>query len=165
MNEDHSHPKYYEELSNSGFKQNTCWGWRPKSSPRKTAITFIIFGTIFLGVSGLLFYESQYAKEVVVTYAAEGEKAPEEKLTCQLDMEKPIHVYYEITNLYQNHRRFSTSVNNDQLYGSYINDSDTVDSCHPIRTKRDRNKSENNDVANDIANPCGLLPKYYFNGS
>lgn len=160
MDDDQTQPKYYEQLSNSGFKQNTCWAWRPKNSPFRTAIVFFTFGLLFLAVGLMLFFVSQDAVEYSGCYA-KGEKAEEIKIVLKEELQPPIHVYYEITNLYQNHRRFASSVSNDQLYKEYVNDTGAAQSCYPVITEDDRAK---NGLKN-VSNPCGLLPKFYFNGN
>lgn len=71
-------------------------------------------------------------------------------------VDKPVYVYYEVDNFYQNHRRYVKSRSEKQLTGSVlnnINDPNLAD-CDPLRT---RNGS--------ILQPCGLVAQSYFNGA
>ena len=150
--------KYYEKLSNNGFKQNTCWAWRSRASNTKTGVIFLIFGLCFVGVGLLLGYVSFSAYEDSVSYSESGDVT----ISLRKKLKEPIYIYYEITGLYQNHRRFSGSKSTEQLNGEYHNDKESVESCFPIKTEYDRNENDENN--HTIVTPCGLLPKYLFTG-
>lgn len=84
-------------------------------------------------------------------------------------MEQPVYLFYEIDNFYQNHRRYLKSKSLTQLSGTNIDLAAAEKNCDPIIRVRDLNvkvswgtkKPLNND---DIANPCGLIAKSFFNG-
>lgn len=84
-------------------------------------------------------------------------------------MEQPVYLFYEIDNFYQNHRRYLKSKSLTQLSGTNIDLATAEKSCDPIIRVKDLNfkvswgtkKLLNND---DIANPCGLIAKSFFNG-
>jgi hypothetical protein len=60
--------------------------------------------------------------------------------------------YYKLTNFYQNHRRYASSVSSGQLAGEYIA-LDDLDSCDPLTT-----------VAEGVPMaPCGLAASTVFN--
>ncbi|GAA5964724.1 hypothetical protein JCM21900_003011 [Sporobolomyces salmonicolor] len=68
-------------------------------------------------------------------------------------MEKPVFMYYKLTNYYQNHRRYVKSVDTNQLLGhaesaSTINGGD----CKPVDTIDDK-----------PIYPCGLIANSVFN--
>jgi len=128
----------YEELKNNVFKQNTCWTWRPTSSPLKTAIIFCVFGIIFfaIGISVLLI--SRKATERVIPYSGSASYIPDVHITFLHEIQPPIYIYYEITEMHQNYRRFSYSKSNDQLHGIYKNEKDAVGTCYPIYTESER---------------------------
>ena len=67
----------------------------------------------------------------------------------------PLHVFYGLTNFFQNHRRYVMSRDDEQLNGKAI----TVPSedCEPYRY------SEENGIRKIIA-PCGAIANSLFNG-
>lgn len=97
----------------------------------------------------------------------------DEKRICEIQftlfetMEPPIHVYYELDNFYQNHRRFIQSRNVAQLSGSIFNASDLELECDPITTVKDLgiNKTFGGYYLSEDspANPCGLFARAFFN--
>lgn len=104
------------------------------------------------------------------------------------EMQQPIFVYYQLTNFYQNHRRYVKSRDYKQLMGYEEGDDawvpqtkeDVSSSCDPIITNENLANmgikyyawnsegtwgyAENTPlVADDIAVPCGLIAKSMFN--
>lgn len=70
------------------------------------------------------------------------------------DMKGPIFVYYELTNFYQNHRRYVKSRSDAQLSGTLIvdpNDSTLKTACDPLTQ-----------LGNKVLHPCGLIANSYF---
>ncbi|KAF2156126.1 Lem3/Cdc50 [Myriangium duriaei CBS 260.36] len=67
----------------------------------------------------------------------------------------PVFMYYQLTNFYQNHRRYVKSYDQDQLAGKYrSNDSIKGSDCDPLRVDSATNKSYY---------PCGLIANSLFN--
>ena len=54
-------------------------------------------------------------------------------------MEKPIHVYYELTNFYQSHRHYVRSRKDKQLRGEDLSNWEVsgVVGCQPVKTYED----------------------------
>lgn len=80
-------------------------------------------------------------------------------------MEGPVFVYYELTNFYQNHRRYVKSKSVNQLQGDNVAYSDVSD-CDPIIYYSDLRKYRyvpSNLKDSDYAWPCGLIAASYFN--
>lgn len=81
--------------------------------------------------------------------------------TCRLtfdvphDMGAPIYMYYRLTNFYQNHRRYVTSYNEDQLNGKPKN-------AHDLKDKNDCKPLVLNDDGKPYY-PCGLIANSMFN--
>jgi len=73
------------------------------------------------------------------------------QLSIKEKMNPPIYVYYQLTNFYQNHRRYVKSRNDDQLRGERPSDLST---CSPLES-----------WDNKPLNPCGLIANSFFNGS
>lgn len=64
----------------------------------------------------------------------------------------PLYVYYEISNFYQNHRRYVKSRSADQLMGSVLTYDDVELDCFPL--------IEN---GTSLLSPCGLIANSLFN--
>ncbi|KAI4829664.1 Lem3/Cdc50, partial [Aureobasidium sp. EXF-8845] len=81
---------------------------------------------------------------------------------CQLrfwipdDLPAPVLLYYQLTNFYQNHRRYVKSLSSDQLKGNFV-DNDTISNsdCDPLRL----------DDSGKAYYPCGLIANSLFNDS
>ena len=89
-------------------------------------------------------------------------------ITIEKDMTAPIFVFYELHNFYQNHRRYIRSKSATQLAGTEISSSDASSSCDPVYLMKHIGilKSWDGYPLNedDVANPCGLIAKSFFNG-
>ena len=80
--------------------------------------------------------------------------------TCNLQFQipdtlnAPVLLYYQLTNFYQNHRRYVQSYDQDQLKGAFQSNS-TVNSseCDPLKT----------DANGKAYYPCGLIANSLFN--
>ena len=79
-------------------------------------------------------------------------------------MTKNIFIYYRLDGFYHNHRRYMSSKSEDQLKGKYITLSDMKKrkECDPAITISDM-KFNFSGPQDDIAIPCGLMAKNYFN--
>lgn len=81
-------------------------------------------------------------------------------------MEKPIYLYYQLDNFYQNHRTYVKSVNYDQLGGDDIAVG-SLDDCDPIKTNSQLGFANSYGgtplVMDAAANPCGLIARSFFN--
>jgi len=69
-------------------------------------------------------------------------------------LDPPVLFYYQLTNFYQNHRRYVKSLDTDQLLGKFQSNSTIQDSaCNPLRTNSE-----------GVAYyPCGLIANSLFN--
>ncbi len=84
------------------------------------------------------------------------------------DMKAPVFLFYELTNFYQNHRRYLKSKSPSQLKGEVITVSDAESACDPVVRNKDLNVKKSwggYDLdPEQVANPCGLVAKSIFNG-
>ncbi|KAG0671784.1 hypothetical protein C6P45_005049 [Maudiozyma exigua] len=84
----------------------------------------------------------------------------DESYTCRLNFEipnkvnSPIHIYYKMTNYYQNHRIYIESYDLDQLKGSALNANSLDKNCDPLKKDNDTGKA---------IYPCGLVANSLFN--
>ncbi|KAJ9086112.1 alkylphosphocholine resistance protein lem3 [Entomophthora muscae] len=74
--------------------------------------------------------------------------------TLQEEIQGPIFVYYQLSNFYQNHRRYVKSVSYSQLSGEAVTASNLYSDCNPIIS---------NTTTNKIVYPCGLIANSIFN--
>ncbi|GMH84264.1 hypothetical protein TL16_g09871 [Triparma laevis f. inornata] len=74
-------------------------------------------------------------------------------------MEKPVYVYYELTNFYQNHRKYVKSLSFKQLRGETVAASDLTD-CSPLDSIT---KDVSGISTKFTLNPCGLVANSLFN--
>lgn len=142
----------------SDFYQQRLKAWQPMLTPKWVVITFLLIGIPFVIIGFVL----KGASDNVVEYSTKygGSDAITCTNTCTIsftidkEMKKPVYVYYELTNFYQNHRRYVKSKNDDQLAGKVITDVSKLSDCDPLKT----------DAASGlILHPCGLIAASYFN--
>lgn len=143
--------KQNEETTSSPFKQQKLPAWQPVFTPKlviavfwSVAVAFNIIGSIVLTASsGVVTYSMRYDNLVKF-----GETASI-SINIDQDMLPPIFFYYELTNFYQNHRRYVKSRSDAQLRGEL--DKETS-SCEPLEK-----------VDGKILYPCGLIANSFFN--
>lgn len=79
-------------------------------------------------------------------------------------------IYYKLENFYANHRNFVKSRNYKQLRGNALTAAELGTSCDPVLKMSDLGDkipkiSLNKQTirSDDVAYPCGLIGKYFFN--
>ena len=164
----------FEKLKNSKFKQQNIPGWKPEISNNKIILIFFIFGIIFIIIGISLLISSNNLVEIKYRY--DNDEKCKNSPQCNIEinitktMQKPIMIYYQIDGIYQNHRRYINSKSDDQLHGKKFTVEEMKNSqdCDPVVTNIDMLKY--NAIANnsklklkDLAIPCGLIAKSYFN--
>jgi hypothetical protein len=78
--------------------------------------------------------------------------------------EEPIFFYFEIKNMFQNHRKYNKSRDIYQLMGDLRSTSEIDNYCEPVVDMEDLGFYTNLQLKeSDPANPCGLVAKSYFN--
>jgi len=162
----------YERLKNSKFKQQKLPGWRPVPTITSTTIIFLCFGIVFIVLGIIILIFSNKIEEISYRYDEECKDQPYCTITLKVNnkMEPNIMVYYQLDGFYQNHRRYVKSKSDDQLNGKDISYEAMKDSqdCDPVITNKDMGKTksvlDNKDLKeDDVAIPCGLIAKSYFN--
>ncbi|KAJ6825342.1 ALA-interacting subunit 1-like [Iris pallida] len=154
-------PKY------SKFTQQELPACKPILTPQWVISVFALIGTIFIpiGIASLL--ASNHVVEIVDRYEnacappnvdnvayiqnATIDKTCTRTLTVPKDMNKPIYVYYQLDNFYQNHRRYVKSRNDAQLRDA--KKANETSNCDPEKTTAD---------GSPIV-PCGLIAWSLFN--
>ena len=159
----------YERIKNSRFKQQNLPAWRPVPTLGSTIVIFVSIGIIFITFGIILSFYSTKINEIKFRYDehCKSNKSCNFNFTISKTMKKDIMVYYELDNFYQNHRRYVKSRNNDQLKGKKVSDKTLKDDCDPVVTNSEMGKTKNilQGTLNpdEIAVPCGLIAKSYFN--
>jgi hypothetical protein len=158
----------------SDFYQQRLKAWQPILTPKWVVCVFLLIGIPFI----IIGFVCKAASDSVVEYSAQydGEGTDATYAGCQLtssdppgtlktctvtltttkDMKAPVYVYYELTNFYQNHRRYVKSRSDNQLAGTFFPEASQLSDCDPLRTIQDGNTTK-------VLDPCGLIANSYFN--
>ena len=159
----------YENIKNSRFKQQRLPAWRPVPTILSIIITFSFFGIafIFLGIVLLIYSKKIKSEELDYTDCKE-DKNCTRNIIIKEDISKPVYVYYQLDGFFQNSRRYVKSKEVAQLTGDKPY---SKENCDPVETNEEmgfsnETKSMNNETylnPSDIAIPCGLMAKTFFN--
>mgnify|MGYP006156421607 CR=1 FL=1 len=158
----------------NAFYQQKLRAWQPILTPRWVILTFLSVGIVFIAIgvplylasAGVVEYKVQYAgpkratcRSPYCTYQKiETNTDPAFSTSVALEiaggqameeMKGPVFVYYELTDFYQNHRRYVKSRSDAQLRGEDVT-SASLATCEPLRDI-ERNGSTY------TPNPCGLI--------
>ena len=159
----------YEKVKQSRFKQQNLPAWRPVPTILSIVIVFTVFGILFVILGIVLLVYSNKVKSAKIDYTDCGSNDPcNKQLTLEDDIDSPVFVYYQLDGFFQNSRRYLKSKETDQLTGDDIK---AHDNCEPAETNKEMGFSstqkalDDNTVLNpnDIAVPCGLVAKTFFN--
>ncbi|XP_072963934.1 ALA-interacting subunit 3-like isoform X1 [Typha angustifolia] len=156
-------PKY------SRFTQQELPACKPLLTPGIVIATFAIIGIVFIPIGLISLSASKNVVEVVDRYDAdcipdqlyddklsfirssETNKTCTRKLVVPKYMKSPIHVYYQLDNFYQNHRRYVKSRSDKQLQTTASEHETKL--CEPEGTTAD----------GSAIVPCGLIAWSLFN--
>jgi len=147
--EDHS-----KRPEDTNFKQQRLKAWQPLLTPPWVIGTFIVIGIVFIPLGAVIFHASNGVVENTLRYddLCAGNTTCQVTVSIDKDMSAPIYFYYQLTNFYQNHRRYVKSRSDDQLAGSDVDD---TAACDPLE-----------DANNGLQlYPCGLIANSFFNDS
>jgi len=161
----------------SAFKQQRLKAWQPILTPAWVIGTFLSVGCVFIaiGIAVLIasndvveqstgdysdeaFDSSIYSGHTTCTQGADtdgGSCLKEVSMKIEKDMDAPVYMYFELSNFYQNHRRYVKSRSDAQLMSN--GDRTTTDQCSPI----DKYTSAGGDEV--PVYPCGLIAWSAFN--
>jgi len=147
------------------FNQQKLRGWQLPVTLNGLIAIFFIIGVLFFPLGFLLLWQSNNVQEFSMLYDGTSDmdvqcsiSEANVKQNCTIpyvfdeDVTGPIYVYYEISNFYQNHRRYVKSRSSDQLMGENLSYDDVESDCFPL--------VENGSA---LLNPCGLIANSFFN--
>ena len=161
----------YENLKNSKFKQQKLPGWRPVPSMGRTVTIFFSLAVVFTGLGVLIFLFSNETVEEINRYDDVFPCNISENCNITINinkkMKKNVFVYYKLEGFYQNHIRFVRSRSEAQLKGEEVTKDEIKKSkdCDPIITNKEVNNEKSMALNRDdeLAYPCGLMAKNFFN--
>lgn len=158
---------------NSAFKQQRIKSWNLTLSNKAHSCFYISAGLFFLLIGSIIVVESNNVIEHKLRYDnIDNCKADwKTRSTCTLElkiddkMKSPIFLYYEISNMYQNHRRYNKNRDSKQLMGNTRTKDEISVDCKPVETMEELGLYVNNTQLSplSVANPCGLIAKSFFN--
>ena len=176
QNNDIANNSEYIKLKSSRFKQQKLPAWRPVPTIGTTIAIFLCFGIVFIIIGIIVLMYSKDIFEKTILYAP-SQNCPDSQAKCLINFEitedipGKIMFYYQLTNFYQNHRRYVKSKSNEQLLGNDLTKEQIKTDCDPIITNKDLEfgpLTAFNDPSiilkdDDVAFPCGLIAKSFFN--
>ena len=160
----------YDKLKNSKFYQQKMFGWRPLPTISCITIIFVCFAIFFIIMGIIILVFTAQVKEIKTRYDICEKYSTTEPYPCIVhinineDMKKPIMIYYQVDGVVQNHRFYMDSKSEKQLKGENPSDDDLKKDCEGALYIKDilwQKKTDNSDT--DLANPCGLIAKTFFN--
>jgi len=147
------------------FRQQKMTAWQPIMTPLKVVLVFMAIGIAFIPTGTTLIKKSEAVTEITHIYDGSGAEVDctitkqNQGRACSLQFtfdetlkDTTLYVYYELTNFYQNHRRYVGSLSTSQLMGENVDESTLATACDP--------KTKNGTL---VLNPCGLIANSFFN--
>ncbi|XP_069478808.1 cell cycle control protein 50B isoform X2 [Ambystoma mexicanum] len=171
MSKSKNTPALKNSPDNTAFTQQRLPAWQPLLSASIVLPIFFISGLAFIGVGVGLYYSSNSIREIELDYTGtNGSTAPcsncvgAQQCGCQLNFTistffpGPVYMYYELTNFYQNCRRYLTSRDDSQLSGNLYSLTNPATECSPYQTAYNNVTNTTLPVA-----PCGAIANSMFN--
>jgi len=155
----------------TAFKQQRLKAWQPILTPTCVITTFLVIAVIFVSLgAGILVASSNVIDAGPYRYDDDGDNSTYVTFRWPEDTGKKVYVYYQLSNFYQNHRRYVKSRSDIQLAGSGESDVQTLGDCDPWEYFSDHTPSNIDQIdtggaqLNQIKlNPCGLIANSQFN--
>eukprot|EP00914_Ancora_sagittata_P023543 GHVO01046534.1.p1 GENE.GHVO01046534.1~~GHVO01046534.1.p1 ORF type:complete len:329 (+),score=43.11 GHVO01046534.1:25-1011(+) len=145
------------------FAQQKLRAWQPVLTPKWIIGVFVGFGIVFVAFGILLIHTSHNVQECKLPYSSVPDGGVEIDISYTVDesqcvgptgtLKAPLLIYYEITGMHQNHRRFVRSRSDEQLKGTVFTDPSDVKDCDPQMV----------DENGLVLSPCGLAAMSVFN--
>ena len=168
--------------SNTLFKQQRLPAWQPILAPPHITGCFLLIFAIFLPIGIAIFAANNRVVDIEFRYDNAGACAPNQfhfvsdnsSMGCQYQlsfqvpqrMVAPVYLYYKLTNFYQNHRRYVSSRNEQQLAGQDVPSSSMSDASPLLTPQGGIPVSVNgrNATYDDfVYSPAGLIAWSLFN--
>ncbi|XP_051892229.1 cell cycle control protein 50B [Pristis pectinata] len=154
---------------NTAFTQQRLPAWQPFLSAGYVLPTFFLLGLLFIGIGLGLYFTSNSVIEIELDYTGDqpntscyhctNNTIKNCKCTVKFKVDKmlvgPVFMYYELSNFYQNQRKYGVSRDDDQLNGDLDYLKKPSEYCFPFRQD-----GEGRPIA-----PCGAIANSMFNDS
>lgn len=184
------------EPPHNHLAQQNLGACRPLLTPSAAVPLFFIVGVLFVPIGTVLLQQSEHAREVSVRYDNLPQCLNKRSLSQWADdfiyssegngtnctvripvdkrLDKTVHVYYELRNYYQGHRRYAQSISHVQLITGNRSSADgdsssgsisTSESCEPESTLYLKRPDSDGDFKRkeNLIKPCGLIAWTFFN--
>ncbi|CAM9560565.1 unnamed protein product [Chrysoparadoxa australica] len=150
----------------TAFRQQRLHAFQPILLTPWVIGAYLLAAIAFIPLGSWIFVQNGSLSEYKIQYGGDGADpaasgcamtTSNEGISCSLTFDvtehlaAPVYVHYELTNFYQNHRRYVKSFSAAQLSGSVVG-SDDLDSCSPLVSS-----------STQLLNPCGLIANSMFN--
>jgi hypothetical protein len=160
-----------EKVKKSKIRRILFKSYKPQPSIKTAIIVLAFLGVVFIVIGAVLVYYGNQIREF------RGKVEWKEKKSIQnvdvdvdKEMKKPVFVYYEISNYFQNRRKYLQSISYKQLKGNEISRVEADKQCHhadikQLLIKRYQESKINipEDKDDEVAVPCGIVAKSYPN--
>ncbi|KAL0234448.1 hypothetical protein PCE1_001484 [Barthelona sp. PCE] len=150
----------YRRPKDTAFRQQRLAAWRPLVKRSCAIISFFSLFLVLFCVGLLLLLSSNTSSTKTVEYSSIAGCNIGDSCTTTFTiseiMKEPVFFYYKLENVFQNHRRYVQSRDDDQLMGVTGRTYSDVDFCLPMRTINDKDSEP-------VLNPCGLTANSVFN--
>ena len=153
--------------------------YTPECNAKCSIIIDLIVMVSSLSIGIILIYYSKKNTEIEIDYTncipnQENSFSPNNR-TCKIQfkihkkMQNPIFIYYQLKNFYLNHRKIIESKNWNELRGEEVNAKSSCKDAYLMGEMFSKNSPYyinewgHNFSEYDIASPCGLLARNFFN--
>ena len=124
------------------FRQQRLRSWQPLLIPKFVVLTFFCLGCVFFPVGFVVWRASNTVHEISTRYdnlpcddaTLTTNCVKTVSITVPQDMDKPVYFYYQLTEFYQNHRRYVKSRSDEQIHATADPDLST---CTPLTKQGD----------------------------
>ncbi|GAB5360294.1 hypothetical protein AAMO2058_000615400 [Amorphochlora amoebiformis] len=127
---------------------------KPLHMPEYLAGAYLLYGLLAIAIGSLAFVASHEVTLLQKEYTSVQQSGGIVRFESSHTIRPPIFVYYEIKNMYSNHRAFVKSVSAFQLRGKDVSDYTLTNECYPAKT---------NPESDLIIYPCGTIASSQFN--
>lgn len=172
----HEEKEASKRPEDSDFKQQRLPAWQPLLTPKWVILTFFVVGAVFLPIGVVIVNSSEDVVELSRRYdhLEVSNDCTGNNLTsaadCSIcltfeveeDMEQPVYLYYELSNYYQNHRRYVKSRSDLQLKGQTPDEKTLRKDCDPLARYGDAYGGQNHTLRGRYLYPCGLVANSFF---
>jgi hypothetical protein len=170
-------PPGYVETDLSKLK---CWGKIQNQQIPHILITptfrcailcYTVLAAVLFGFGALCYTSAAANHDFLMRYddKCNGKAICSVQFTLDETLKSP-KIYYQLENFYANHRNFVKSRNYKQLRGNVLGSGDLGSTCDPVKYMKDLGDNIPKVAldktvlrTDDIAYPCGLIAKYFFN--